>query len=115
MPTFTMADGTEHYMNAENLPFQFDYFDRVISTDEIKKGDVIVVDYPGSGDSTAHTEIVSGTNPLRTTGAHYSCAYQRDWSTLLDGTSPNAAERCWEKPDGNKIYVLRPTKKIEGE
>ena len=115
MPTFPMSNGTEHYMNAEKLPFQFDYFDRIVSTEDIKTGDVIVVDYPGAGESTAHTEIVTGVDPLRTTGAHNDGAHEKDWSDLFDNTAPNAAERCWDSPDGDKIYVLRPTRKIQGE
>ena len=111
MPTFTMKDGTEHYVNAERLPNYKKHFDRLTDQKDLKPGDVIVVDYPGSGLSTAHTEVVTGSDPatgtIKSTGAHSDGAYERDWSDLLDGATYNPGG-YWERPSGDKIYLLRP-------
>lgn len=109
MPTNKMADGTEHYMNAESLPFQSDHFDRVTSEQDIKVGDVLVIDHPTSGDGSAHTEIVTSVDPLKTAGAHiYGAAETEDYTNVFLGASVNDGERCWDKGNGDKIYVLRP-------
>lgn len=108
MPTYKMTDGTEHYMNAERLPHAKGFFDRVTDMKDVKVGDVIVIDYPGKGESTAHTEVVTGINPLRTTGAHSDGAYEMDRTNYMDGAQYNPANRNWQL-NGNDVYFLRPT------
>jgi hypothetical protein len=116
MPTNKMADGTEHYMNAESLPFQSDHFDRVTSEQDIKVGDVLVIDHPTGGDGSAHTEIVTSVDPLKTAGAHaYGAAETEDYTNVFIDASVNDGERCWDKSNGDKIYVLRPIMPLEGE
>jgi hypothetical protein len=115
MPTFTMSNGTEHYKNAERLPFDTKHFDRVTNFKDVKPGDVFVYDYPERGESTAHTEVITssdGKGGLRSSGAHSDGAYDRDASSLWDGAKYDSEQRCWVKPDGDKIYLLRPTQKL---
>lgn len=112
MPTFTMKDGTEHYVNAERLPDYKKHFDRITDLSDIRPGDVFVNDYPGSGLSTAHTEVISSYDPatgtLRSVGAHADGAYESDQSHLLKDAKLNREGGYWEHPSGNKFYVLRP-------
>lgn len=112
MPTFRMADGTEHYVNAERLPNYRNHFDRITDPNDIRPGDVFVNDYPGEGLSTAHTEVVSSFDPatgtLRSIGAHGDGAYESDQSHLLDGATLNREGGYWEQPNGNRFYILRP-------
>lgn len=113
MPTFKMADGTEHYVNAERLPNYKNHFDRITDPNQIKPGDVFVVDYPAVGESTAHTEVVTSFDPatgkLMSAGAHHDGAYEKDQTSILRGATLNQAEGHWER-GGNKIYILRPKK-----
>jgi hypothetical protein len=111
-PTVTMANGSLHYARAETWPSRADLFDRITDRNDIKVGDVIVRDRPGSGESTAHIEVVTSVSPFKTTGAHATGAYEAtgDW---LAGTTANAANRSFT--DGaDELYVLRP-KKLIGE
>lgn len=111
MPTFRMQDGSEHYVNAERLPNYKNHFDRVTDANDIRPGDVFVNDYPATGESTAHTEVITSYDPtngkLMTAGAHGDGAYEMDSSHLLNGATFNAEGGHWEK-NGNKFYVLRP-------
>ena len=117
MPTFTMSDGTKHYKNAERLPHDKKHFDRITDPKDLKPGDVFVVDYPGSGLSSAHTEVITGVNSkdgtILSTGAHSSGAYEEDKSDLLKDAKYNAAKQCWNAPGGDDIYLLRPIKKLD--
>ncbi|MEW5852347.1 MAG: hypothetical protein AB2A00_26385 [Myxococcota bacterium] len=106
-PTVKMADGTVHYAKAEDWPKHSQLFDRITDPSQIRPGDVLVKDYPGSGESTAHTEVVTGTNPMKVTGAHHDGAYEsnNDW---LAGTTYNAQNKSFTQPGGTEVYVLRP-------
>jgi hypothetical protein len=79
---------------------------------DIEVGDVLVKDYPGTGRSAAHIEVVTGTSPLRVTGAHYNGAYERtdDW---FAGATYNA-NRSHMDARGNEIYILRPHARADG-
>lgn len=116
MPTFTMKDGTKHYVNAERLPNYNKHFDLITDPKELKPGDVVVRDYPRTGESTAHTEVVTGTDAktgtIKTTGAHGDGAYEKDWSDLLDDATFDPAKQGWKDSGGNMVYLLRPTKKL---
>jgi hypothetical protein len=79
----------------------------VTSPSDIKVGDVIVRDNTARrGASTAHMEIITGVNPMKTTGAHANGANERtvDW---LAGTAYNPTTETWTRGN-NEIYVLRP-------
>lgn len=117
MPTFRMENGTEHYVNAERLPNYKNHFDRITDPNDIRPGDVFVNDYPATGESTAHTEVITSYDPssgkLMTAGAHGDGAYEQDSSHLLNGATLNKEGGYWES-GGNKFYVLRP-KMLDGQ
>jgi len=119
MPTYRMPAGGQHYVTAEALPQQRRYFDRIAAAEQLRPGDVIVVDYPGRGANTAHAEIVTGHDPRRGTlqaaGAHADGAYQRDWSDLFDGTTYDPRNQCWRRYDGSRIYLLRARRPLATE
>ena len=120
MPTFRMPDGTKHFMHAEALPNQRNYFERRNHPHEIVPGDLMVIDTPGVGENTAHVEIVTefrdagtqGVESMRlsTIGAIVEGVVERDRSQLLRGAA-------WENGDGDggffrkgsiKTFFLRP-------
>ena len=117
MPTFTMTDGSKHYVNAERLPNYKKHFDRITDPKQLKEGDVVVKDYPAVGESTAHTEVVTASDPtkgtIKTTGAHGDGAYEKDWSDLLDGAKYDPAKQGWKTPGGDMVYLLRPIKQAD--
>jgi hypothetical protein len=109
-PTVTMADGSLHYARAESWPGRTDLFNRVTSASDIRVGDVIMRDDTSSaGTSTAHIEVVTGVNPMKTTGAHFRSAFesQGDW---LAGATYNTGTQAWSRGT-DEIYVLRPKSK----
>jgi hypothetical protein len=112
MPTFKMRDGTEHYVNAERLPQYTKHFDRITDPQQIRPGDVFVLDYPGSGESTAHTEVITGfdkaTGNMKTTGAHGNGAYEMDRGEWLKDFTYDPARKSWMSPSGNELFILRP-------
>ncbi len=112
MPTYKMADGSEHYMNAERLPAQSKFFDRITDPQQIRPGDVFVLDYPARGESTAHTEVITGydktTGNMKTTGAHADGAYEVDRGAWLQKFNYDATRKCWTDSSGNELYILRP-------
>lgn len=111
MPTYTMTDGSKHYVNAENLPKQTRHFDRITDPAQIRPGDIFVYDYPGSGLSSAHTEVITGydktTGQMKTTGAHSDGAYEMDRGNWLGGMTYDAANKRWND-GGSHVYILRP-------
>ncbi|MCA2976664.1 MAG: hypothetical protein INH41_17705 [Myxococcaceae bacterium] len=106
-PTWAMRDGTLHYASAEKWPTFTNLFDRITDPSQIRPGDVIVRDYPGSGESTAHVEIITGTSPFSSVGAHRDGAYEQNTSDWLAGGRYDARKRAFEV-NGNDVYVLRP-------
>jgi hypothetical protein len=110
-PTVTMADGSLHYARAESWPSFSALFNPVTSASDIRVGDVIMRDDTSSqGAGTAHIEIVTGVNPMKTSGAHARAAYetQQDW---LAGATYNPASKSWNRGT-DEIHVLRPKSKI---
>lgn len=106
-PTWAMRDGSVHYASAEKWPTFTNLFDRISDVSQIKPGDVIVKDYPGSGESTAHIEVITGTGPFASTGAHHDGAYAQNTNDWLKDATWNATKKCFEV-NGNDVYVLRP-------
>jgi hypothetical protein len=115
MPTHRMPGGGHHYAAAERLPRCHQHFRKLYAFEDLRPGDVIVVDHPSRGAATAHTEIVVevGTEPrrLRTVGAHRDGAYERNWSHLLEDATLDSSRGCWERED-DRIYLLRPLRTL---
>ena len=111
MPTYTMKDGSKHYRMAEDFPKQPTFFDRLKSLDSLQEGDVLVIDYPGRGESTAHVEIVTGfdlrSGVLMLTGARKDGARERDASNMIPLLKRANVNGEWAGNNGNKIYLLR--------
>ena len=109
MPTFRMKDGSKHYMNAERLPAQTRHFSRIDHPAQLRKGDLLVVDYPKRGSNTAHVEIVTAVHDgqLVTVGAHRDGTYETDQSGLFQGATYDPDTHCWKK-GSDQIYLLRP-------
>jgi hypothetical protein len=111
-PMVTMANGSLHYARAEKWPGREDLFDRITDPDAVKIGDVVVKDYPGTGEATAHVEIVTGVNPFKSTGAHWNGASEKNVD-LLAGTTYDPANHSFDTAGGDQVYVLRPKKRID--
>ena len=109
-PTVTMRDGSLHYATAESWPTYHNLFSRVTDPKDIRPGDILVRDYLGApGANGGHIEVVTGTGPLRTTGAHETGAYETD-NDWLDGARYQPASRSFSDAVGDDLYILRPTK-----
>lgn len=112
MPLVKMPDGSAHYLNAEKLPSRKDFFEIVTRRENIRAGDVLVLDYTnGSGENGAHTEIIQSIEPytgtLRTIGAHANGATVGERRGLLQ--SPFAPGAFWSTHSAH-VYILRPKK-----
>jgi hypothetical protein len=111
-PTVTMDDGSLHYARAEAWPARSDLFDRVTSASDIKIGDVVMKDYTSStGTGSAHIEVVTGVNPMKTTGAHDTGAFEQQGNWLA-GATYNSTSQTWIRGT-DEIYVLRPKTKVD--
>lgn len=106
-PTWAMRDGSLHYASAEKWPTFSNLFDRITDPSQMRPGDVIVKDYPSTGESTAHVEIITGTSPFSSVGAHGDGAYGQNTNDWLAGGTYNATKRAFEV-NGNDVYILRP-------
>jgi hypothetical protein len=106
-PLYKMPDGSYHYAPAEKWPSFTNLFDRVTDPSKMQVGDLVVRDYPGSGDATAHIEIVTSVSPFRSTGAHMDAAYEREGENWTSGGTLNPATRAFDV-GGDTVYVLRP-------
>ncbi|PZR12682.1 MAG: hypothetical protein DI536_13960 [Archangium gephyra] len=106
-PTWAMADGTVHYASAEKWPSFTNLFDRITDPTQMKPGDIVVRDYPGSGDATAHIETVTSVEPFKSIGAHRDAAYEQAGENWTAGGTYNPARRNFEV-GGNEVYILRP-------
>lgn len=95
-PTWAMRDGSVHYASAEKWPTFHALFDRITDPSQIKPGDVIVKDYPGSGESTAHVEIITGTSPFSSVGAHSDGAYEQNSTDWLEGATFDPSKRAFQ-------------------
>lgn len=106
-PTWQMADGTLHYASAEKWPSFTNLFERVTDPSQMRPGDIVVRDYPGSGDATAHVEIVTSVEPFKSIGAHRDAAYEQQGPSWVEGGTYNPAKRNFSV-GGNEVYILRP-------
>ncbi len=110
-PTWAMADGTVHYMSAERWPGATDLFDRITDPSQMRPNDIVVRDYPGSGDATAHIEIVTSVEPFKSVGAHRDGAYELETPSWVEGGTYNPQRRSFEV-GGNEVFILRPKKAL---
>jgi len=106
-PTFKMADGSLHYAPAEKWPVFHNLFERLTDPAKMQVGDVLVRDYPSSGDATAHVEIVTSVSPFKSVGAHIDGAYEVEGASWLEGGTYNPSKRAFDV-GGNTVYILRP-------
>lgn len=103
------------YANAANLPSKPE-FDQVTDLRDVQPGDVLVIDYPGSG--PAHVEIITEVTRdadgspagMQSIGGREDGVTEDGSKTdkLLNGTRRGA---YWER-DGNRYYVLRPNRAL---
>jgi hypothetical protein len=109
MPTNKMADGSLHYMNAESLPKQHAFFERITDPSQMRAGDVMVIDKAGIGDATAHTEVITAVGPdgAETTGAHQDGAYASPPRNLFEGATYSPERKSWSVGNG-EMFILRP-------
>ena len=119
-PSYAMPDGSRHYVNAEALPAQRSCFDRIPRVKDLRVGDMIVIDLPGSGRDSAHAEIITHLDRrrgiIRTTGAHADGAYEssgsrilgQSWSSALNKATYDGEGQRWTL-GGLQLYLLRPT------
>ena len=116
MPIFRMADGSEHYVNAEALLQRSAEFSRLTCLQDLRPGDILLIDWREEGENGAHLEIIADINltlqRLLTFGAHKSGASLSDYSWLFRGASSDAQRSCWINHSLTRgrydIYALRP-------
>lgn len=109
-PTYSMTDGSKHYVNAERLPKESKYFERITSKEVITFGDLIVFDHLNQGENGAHVDVVTGVGidgKLLLTGALKTGAVERVGSNLFNGYKIDIHNRRWVSSSGS-IYILRP-------
>jgi hypothetical protein len=118
MPTFTMPDGSLHYMNAERLPRQESYFKTLTNPFQIRPGDLIVSNNLAvNGENGAHVEIVvSIEEPGRyvTAGALKQGATLRSYPANLHQLPYDRTRRGWITGDNRSVHLLRPKRKLQG-
>ena len=110
VPTHQMRDGSLHYKEIEQFPHENNYFTKVTNFCDIKPGQIIVIDHPTSGESTAHGEIIHNVNHQTGTilsfGAHADGAYKKRIDVLKHANFDGILG-CWKLGMDN-IYVLEP-------
>lgn len=105
MPTFRMSDGSRHYVHAEALLQRSSELRSLRSLADVRPGHLIVIDYPGNGEDSAHVEIVTAVSTaaatplLHTIGAHHDGVELRDRTPLLQSllTGRRASARQSER------------------
>ncbi len=122
MPVHRMKDGSVHYMQAEALPHQRRFFHRVASLEQLKAGDIVVVDWAERGTGTAHTEVFSEVQMrrggIRSIGAHATGVTEEqgwrpigDWHDTLRQATFEEHTSSWTV-NQYTIYLLRPTRAV---
>ena len=120
-PTHVTTDGRIHYKKAEDWPRDLQRFSRVADLPDVRPGDLLVVDRPGTGSSTAHVEVVSDVvrgadgRPARISsiGAHddglnEGSRYGDDLINSTDIGSRFVSNPSLPSSQQTFIYVLRP-------
>ena len=113
MPMYKMADGSYHYVNAENLVKYSSNFHILQNKKDIRPGDIMVIDYKfAQSENGAHAEIVTECNPskniLQTAGAHKDGAYLKDNSGVLKKIGNNLSTDNFLVNTCANVYFLRP-------
>lgn len=122
MPVHQMRGGGVHYMQAEALPHQQRHFRRLERIDQLKAGDLVVIDWAARGAGTAHTEIFSEVKlqrgGIRSIGAHAEGVTEEqgwrpigDWHDALQQATPEEHSHRWTL-DQYTIYLLRPIRAL---
>ncbi len=125
VPTYDMKGGGKHYKQAEQWPKETAFFDKVTSLDDVRPGDILIIDYrnlPGSGGG-AHVEVITGKEG-EGDDMHVTTAGARHDGLVEDEKKGNFLVNARREGDhffidgkgrlGPKdIYVLRP-KRQEG-
>ncbi len=110
VPTHEMRDGSLHYKEIEQFPHEGDFFDKVTNFCDIKPGQVMVIDYPGRGESTAHGEIIHSVDHQNgivwSYGAHEDGAYKMRYD-LFQRARFSPSNNCWKR-GGDSVCVLKP-------
>jgi hypothetical protein len=111
VPTHEMPrNGGLHYKEIEQFPHEDKYFTKVTDFCDIKPGQILVIDHPTSGESTAHGEIIHSVNHQTGTilsfGAHETGAYKKRFDVLKHANFDGILG-CWQLGMDN-IYVLKP-------
>lgn len=107
VPFNTMKNGSKHVLEAERWPEARGLFDRVKNAKDLRPGDVLVFDYPGRGESSAHLEVVTEVGPNgKRAGAHANGAEIRDLENLAE-LEQDPQTGAWKRGE-DRIYVLRP-------
>jgi hypothetical protein len=114
-PMYKMADGSYHYVNAENLIKYRNHFQIIQNKKDIRPGDVMVIDYKlAQSENGAHAEVVTDCDPtanfLQTAGAHKDGAYIKNNSDILKKVGNNLSTSNFLLNICANVYFLRPTK-----
>ncbi len=110
VPTYEMNNGSLHYKEIEQFPHERRFFDKVTNFCDIRPGQVMVIDYPDSGENGGHGEIIHSVDYDKkivwSFGAHRDGAYKKKYELFQDANFSEFNE-CWEF--GIKdVYVLKP-------
>jgi len=121
VPKVHAQDGSwTHYAYAERWP-RSPHFDRVSRLEDVRPGDIMVVDYPGRGSGGGHIELVTGVEP-REDGRAGLVSIGARWgedAIVEDGSRAevlNGAQRVddhrdgahFATEDGTRVFLLRP-------
>ena len=111
-PTYKMADGSLHYVNAEVLPKMTRHFTLITDLRKVIAGDLLVIDKTSQqGENGAHVEIVtevsSSQRRLITIGAHDNGIREKNNSALLPARGTNLTPTKIVE-NSFQLYFLRP-------
>ena len=117
MPMYKMADGSHHYVNAENLIKYRSYFKVIENKKDVKPGDIMIIDYKfANSENGAHAEIViscdTNANQLYTAGAHKNGAYIKNNSAIFQKLGNNLSTNNFLVNICANIHFLSPQKTI---
>ena len=115
MPTYRMADGSLHYANAEALPGFRQHFQQIIDPRQVRAGDLLILDWPKTGENGAHVEIISWYSPgapnFLALGAHSSGAKESTFPNYFNLGTFDPERTAYRVPSAKGdfyVKVLRP-------